>query len=342
MTRITVLGAGVAGLAAAHLLARDGHDVTLVDESFSAPGVGTTLGLFTPAQRVLERVGVLEVIRGQAAAPREGRLVSARGRTFLRVPSGGALLASRTDLNEAMLTSLPASVHRRRERVRDVRPLLAEADVLVGADGVHSLVRRSGWGSGARARRHGQTVLRGTTEQAPPDISETWGRGWLFGITPLAGGGTNWFTSLPEHREPDVSRAIEHARRTLGGHRPEIDAVLAAATPERTLVHGIATAPAVWPVRDHAVLIGDAAHAMAPNLGHGANTALADAATLADALRTDGAVGASLRRYALARHLPDQAWRLGSQAMMVAATTPQLAGVRDLVLGGLRGGGRAS
>lgn len=335
--RITVLGAGVAGLAAAHLLARGGHEVELVDAEFTAPGVGTTLGLFPPAQRVLERIGVLEAVREEAAAPREGRLVAADGRVLARVPAGGVLLASRTVLNEAMLASLPASVRCRRRQVSDVRPLLDGTEILVAADGVRSLTRSSGWGARARARRHGQTVLRGTTTAPPPDVSETWGRGWLFGITPLRDGGTNWFASLPEHREPDTSRALAHARRTLGGIRPEIDAVLAAATPERTLVQGILTAPPVWPARGRVVLIGDAAHAMAPNLGHGANTALADAGALADVLASSsGPAEAALQRYARRRHLPDQGWRVASQLMMAAATWTLIAPTRDAVLRAMR------
>src|SRR5699024_495617 len=86
------------------------------------------------------------------------------------------------------------------------------------------------------------------------------------------------------------------------------------------------TAPPVWPVRENAVLLGDAAHAMAPNLGHGANTALQDAQALALAVREeqgrDADPSRALRRYAVRRALPGQGWRLGSAAMLRLAMLP--------------------
>lgn len=329
---IRVLGAGVSGLAAAGLLARTGAEVSLVDRDLAPPALGTSLALFRPAQRVLARLGALEQVREASAAPQEGRLVTAEGRVLARIPAGGALLVPRTDLIRILRAALPGTVRCEQREVVDVRPERAAADLLVGADGVHSLVRRSGWPRAA-ARRHGRTVLRGTADLPPPEVSETWGPGWLVGITPLADGGTNWFAALPEHRTGDVAEDLAHLRRTVGGHRASIDAVLGAATPERTLVHGITTAPLTCPVREDVVLIGDAAHAMAPNLGHGANTALEDAAALATAVaRSRGDVRGALRRYALRRTAIDAAWQAGSSAAMHLAVPRHGAALRNRLL----------
>lgn len=339
---IRILGAGVAGMTAAIACAHQGHDVELIDESFAIPPIGTALGLFPPAQRVLARIGILDQVRERAAMPRSGHLLSADGRVLATVPAGGGLLISRSDLVDILQDALPTSIRRRREPVADVRPLRSAADLLIGADGAHSLVRRSGW-PGADARSHGITVLRGTTELAPPEVSETWGQGWLFGITPLPGDRTNWFACVPEHRTSSRAADLEHLRSAVGRHRPAIDLVLDAAAPESTLVHGIHTAPPVLPVRENVVLIGDAAHAMAPNLGHGANTALADADALATALRevvprddpgeVEGTVRRTLRRYALRRTASGQMWRLGSAGMLRLAMMQEHAAVRDRVLG---------
>lgn len=333
--RVRILGAGVAGLTTAIALAADGHEVELIDEHFAIPSVGTALGLFGPAQRVLERIGVLEAVRERSAAPRSGRLIGADGRPLATIPAGGAILVARSNLVQILTAALPGAVRRTRRRVEDVRPLREGADLLVGADGVHSLVRRSGW-PGSEARRHGFTVLRGTTDEPPPEISETWGGGWLFGITPLPGG-TNWFACVPEHRTGSRGEYLAHLRTVLGGRREPIDAVLAAARPGSTLVHGIHTALPVVPVKDQVVLLGDAAHAMAPNLGHGANTALQDADALAAAIRSSSTPKAALRAYAARRAAPGQAWRLGSAAMLHLAMMDRSATLRDRVVGPLAG-----
>lgn len=344
-----VLGAGVAGLAAAHALAAHGHRVELIDESFSVPEVGTSLGLFGPARRALDRLGLLEAVTARSARPRAGVLVGREGRVLARVPAGDTLLVPRSDLVRVLRDTLPDAVERRTARIEEVEELRAGADLLVGADGVRSAVRRRFWPGDQRPRSLGMTVLRGTAEIAPPEISETWGGGWLFGITPLPGDRTNWFACLPEHRTPSREEDLAHLRGMVGGHRPGIDAVLDAATPGATLVHGIHVAPPLRsPVRGPVVLIGDAAHAMAPNLGHGANTALVDALDLAERLgavgHRDGSgregggadVAAALRAHARRRGPAGQAWRLGSSLMArtaMAGGAP--ARLRDGALGAL-------
>lgn len=330
---VRILGAGVSGLSSAIALAGDGHEVELIDEHFAIPTVGTALGLFGPAQRVLERLGVLEEVRARSTAPRSGRLIGADGRHLATIPAGGGILVARSELVQILTAALPETVHRSRRRVEDVRPLRQGADLLVGADGVHSLVRRSGW-PGSEARRHRVTVLRGTTDDPPPEISETWGGGWLFGITPLARG-TNWFACVPEHRTGSREEDLAHLRAVVGDRREPIDAVLAAARPASTLVHGIHTAPPVLPVKDDVVLLGDAAHAMAPNLGHGANTALQDADALPAAIRSTSSIDAALRAYAARRTVPGQAWRLGSDAMLHLAMMSSRASLRDGAVGTL-------
>lgn len=352
--RTRILGAGVAGLAAAGALARDGHEVELIDEAFALPPGGTALVLFGSGREALDRLGVLEEIRDHCAAPREGRLMNADGRVLARIPAGDTLLVPRTDLVRILRDSLPATVVRRTGRFEDpaaLRRLQEDTHVLVGADGVHSPLRRTLWPGDRSARSHAVTVLRGTADIAPPEIAEIWGPGWLFGITPLPGGRMNWFASCPEHRTGSTDEDLAHLRALIGGRLAPIDAVLEAATAETTLVHGILTAPPVIPVRGRTVLIGDAAHAMAPNLGHGANTALEDAMALARVLRRPGSragadVGAeqdptsadaevALRRYRRRRTVPGQAWRIGSSAMMRLASARRTAPARDAVLGTL-------
>src|SRR5690625_4117090 len=227
---IRILGAGVSGLTAAVALARDGPRVELIDESLAIPSVGTARGLFAPEQRVLEQMGALEPVRRRAAMPREGHLLSAGGQVLATVPAGGGLLVSRSDLVSILHDALPASVRCRRERISDVRPLREDAELLIGADGTHSLVRRSGW-PGTAARSHHVTVLRGTAEIPPPRVSVTCGRGWLFGITPLPVDRSYLFACFPYHRIGSRTADLVLILGALGGAHPAIGAVLEAARP---------------------------------------------------------------------------------------------------------------
>lgn len=84
-------------------------------------------------------------------------------------------------------------------------------------------------------------------------------------------------------------------------------------------------------VRGRVVLIGDAAHAMTPNLGRGACEALVDAATLAELLNTLS-VEAALRSYDRQRRLRTQALGLASSALMRVALTENAQPLRDRLL----------
>ncbi|HEY0000696.1 MAG TPA: FAD-dependent monooxygenase, partial [Actinoplanes sp.] len=146
---------------------------------------------------------------------------------------------------------------------------------------------------------------------------ESLGRGDRFGLAPLADGRAYWFavSRLPAGTTvPDESAEVR--RRFAGWHAP-IAEVLAATDPAavvRTDIHDLA-APLRTFRRGRTVLLGDAAHAMTPDLGQGAAQAMEDAATLTRLLGTrpiDEALDAYDRvRRARTRPIAARARRLG-------------------------------
>ena len=335
MDRITVgiIGGGIAGSALAARLDPSRFDVTIHEQRAELPATGTSLAMWPEAQSALATIGVLDRLRDVGIALDRFPMWSESGRRLADMPAD-ALLLSRRDLLSALDAAVPDSAGRITERVED--PDRVEADVVVGADGVHSTVRRRRWGPAADARPTPALAVRGVVPEVlpPGELGEYWGRGQLFGLGPHRDG-TNWYTSFRSELGPrhvDVGEAIELARHRHRDAAPALRRVLAAATPETTLAQRIWTTPRLSTyVRGNAVLVGDAAHAMTPNLGRGACEALLDAVALGDLLERMPPADA-LAAYDRARRRPTQRLRAASAALMRVALAGRLQPTRDLVV----------
>ncbi len=335
---ITIVGGGVAGLALAARLDSRRFRVTLHEQRTQLPTVGTSLMMWPRAQEALAAVGILGAVSAASPALAVGSLRSAAGEPWLMVPARGTIAVSRPELIRLLESAVPDSVRRETSRFESVSP--EGPGVLIGADGVGSVVRRSVWGESTRARLTPYMAVRGVVPGRlwADHSGEYWGRGDLFGIGPAAGG-TNWYASFHSGFRPelepdgiDVERVLELARVRFAGHARAIREVLVTADTERTLAQRIWTTPPLTGyVRGRVALVGDAAHAMTPNLGRGACEALIDAVTLADQLNSRP-VDVALRAYGRQRLLRTQALRLGSAAMMRLALAGRLQPARDLAL----------
>ena len=321
--RVAIVGGSIAGLTLAGLLDPTRFDVTLYEERPERGEAGSVLAIHPSAWRVLRALGVEEEGRAHAVTLRHASLRDGGGRVLLTPPALGMDLLLRPTLVTLLEGALPESVRRVHTRVEE--PARLRADLVVGADGVRSVVRRSAFGAGLTPRLTPWLALRGLLPDTPPVAAEYWGVGDLAGVVPAPGGRTYWFTSHASalgaqpptvegwHSSPvvDVEEALAEARRIFGSRRdraPEVLAVLDRATAGDTLAQRILEAPpARRLVHGRAVLVGDAAHAMTPNLGRGACEAMVDAFTLAGELSRPGVdvegLGRATRRYE-ARRLP--------------------------------------
>ncbi|MFC7403790.1 FAD-dependent monooxygenase [Georgenia alba] len=345
MTEIHVVGAGVAGLTVAGMLPRT-WDVHLHEAAWQGRAVPTVFGMWPAAMRVVERLGLAEAVHARATHLEDARVHDRTGRVLAAVGGQDVWLISRPDLIDLLRRRLPEHVTVHHGRVEG--PDQLGGDLVVGADGVHSVVRREWWGRAAAPRTLGVTAVRGVIDEPTTHTSlgEYWGSGVMFGMTPRATGGTNWFATVPRRRFSGAAEALEHLRRRLASFADVPQQVLAAAIPEQTLVNDLWASR--WPgrlLRDRTVLVGDAAHAMSPSLGRGACESLLDAYVLGEALRTLPR-RAALRRYERSRLLPPQAVRVASTAALRVATarrervrnalvsalpTPRPPGAADLV-----------
>lgn len=333
MEPITVVGGGIAGLALAARLDPERFRVTIHERREEQPPVETSLAMWPEAQEALDALGILPSVR--AAGSRFGGMAlrDGSGRVFLQGRAPDVVGVSRADLLRLLDTVVPVSVARVYGQVRS----LPESDLVVGADGVHSMVRCRIWGGRFRARLTPYLALRGILDMPVPRDTggEYWGCGQLFGITPASRDRTYWYASYRSGLGPDrvdVEEALALTRARFSGPAAGITRVLMAATPGQTLAQRIWTAP---PLRryatDGAVLVGDAAHGMTPNLGRGACEALVDAVTLADLLNTRPLRDA-LHAYTSHRLLRTQALRAASSAMTRLALADRAQPLRDKLL----------
>lgn len=298
-----VSGAGVAGLALAGRLARDGWTVDVVERAAAPRRAGYLLDLHGAGYDAAEELGVLEAIAARAESFGELRAVDAAGRVRGRATIGADravdgrwLTVLRPMLVEALEASLPAGVRVRRgvqlttahddgERgtvlLSDGERL--EGDVLVGADGAGSRVRTLLWGDASDAVRPlGDLVAIAWVGDDPQLAADLSGRvasqvelGRQLVVAPLGASEVTGLALLRGVPAAEARRAI--AAMGVLGRR----AVRAIREPYVEAVAQTRVEP--W-VRGRAVLLGDAAASMSLAAGTGASLALAGAARLADEL----------------------------------------------------------
>lgn len=205
----------------------------------------------------------------------------------------------------------------------------SRADLVVLADGLASATRHHITGPAPQPRYAGYTAWRGVTE---PDTglptrlaaAESWGRGQRFGIVPLPSGRAYWFATAntAEGRHTPGGEHTGLLRRFAGWHEP-ITRVLEATESDQVLRHDVYDLhphPSSY-VRGRLVLLGDAAHAMTPNLGQGACQALEDAATLGVLAGRGSDLAAALASYDALRR---------PRAQLIARRSRQLGRVGQL------------
>ncbi len=299
--RVAVVGAGIGGLAVASGLQRAGAEVIVLEQAARFLPRGSGLSLFANGFAALRSLGLEEPVRAIVAdGPPSVPFGTHRPdgtRLAVLAPATVAELrvVDRTELHRALLQGLAPDTVRPGIRVEalsretlDLGPsgLLEGWHVLVGADGLRSRVRGSHAGDPGPAYC-GYGAWRGITD-GPVDLpfaGESLGCGERFGYSPLRDGRVYWFGVRPSVAD-DLPEAGELTERYGDWHGP-IPELIAATDPQHIgyqpverLAHPLRTY-----ARGPAVLVGDAAHAMPPTLGQGANLALEDAAVLVSLLQ---------------------------------------------------------
>jgi salicylate hydroxylase len=321
--KIIIAGGGIGGLTAALCLMRAGHQVVVLEQAAELREVGAGLQISPNSARVLAALGLLKDLEAVAFKPEALEMRwGESGQVVFSLPIGArqeeqwcapylhihradlvGVLAARLMLVDPGALQVGAQVTSIGPSDTGVRVTLAsgnrlEGDVLVGADGIHSVVRAHLLGPD-RPRFTGNVAWRAVVPverlgaNLPPPTACVWVGPGRHAVTyRLAGGRLANFVGVVETAvEPDESWRAQ-------GQRAQALADFAGfAAPVRTLIEQ-ADDLFLWALRDRAplsrwhegpvALLGDAAHPMLPFLAQGASMAIEDAWVLAGCLRQAG------------------------------------------------------
>jgi salicylate hydroxylase len=337
--RVAVIGAGIGGLTAAVALAQRGVRCVIFERAAALPITGHGIQLSPNAVAVLHRLGLGPALAG-AVRPevrelrrwQDNEIIASTGLQRYDAPYCTLRRAalSRALLEAARRAHGPAAV-RFGHRCVEVRGTMLRlddgtrhrADAVVGADGLHSLVR--GVLTRDQVRYSGYAVFRAVLPAeraswltAPPRVTVWLGPGQHCVCYPIDGGRyLNVVATVPAPVPPAAAREISGSDlvSAYAGWHPAVRGLLAVAG--RFDLHGLYDRPALpeWH-RGRLVVLGDAAHPMLPFIAQGAAQAIEDAEALAanfpdfaayTAVRRDRVlrVDAIARAGARDHHLPD-------------------------------------
>jgi 2-polyprenyl-6-methoxyphenol hydroxylase-like FAD-dependent oxidoreductase len=359
-TTVLILGGGIGGLTAALALQRHGIGVRVFERAPAfSDAVGSGLIVAANAGKALAKLGLAETLRDIANPLYTSALRTWRGDVIRELPlpeltrrvGFGMVAVHRAEL-QALLAQTIAPDTLRADAAGDgfeqdatgVRLRLASGevvagDLLVGADGLHSVVRAQLIGA-AKPRYAGYTAWRGVAS-FPVDPAEqqrtyeTWGNGRRFGFIPLTRGRVSWFAVT---NAPEGARAVDAEREK----RALLELLATCHAPARTLVEATPAAAifrtdlydrpprATW-TKGRVTLLGDAAHPMTPNLGQGACQAIEDASILAQSLASASSVAAALTAYEAQRvkRANTIVQRSGQQGRIAQWANPLAVSLRD-------------
>lgn len=324
--RVLIVGAGIAGLALAPMLARSGFAVEVAEREPVRRPAGTGIYLPGNAARALRALGLGAQVADQAVEIARQRFCDHRGRLLFEVDVAGlwagvgpCLALHRAELHKLLWEQAGDVPIRLGVTVEHVAPrdgvvpvefsdrTGAEYELVVGADGIHSAVRRLMFDPTEMPRPVGQVGWRFLAPR--PAEATTWsvmlGRRTAFLTLPIDGDRVYCYCDVvstepatPVERPGELFSEFADPAATVLDALDDATAIRGSAIQEVALDR--------WTL-DRVVLIGDAAHATSPNMAQGAAMALEDALVLAGCLQTMPAIPDALAAFQ-ARRRPRIDW----------------------------------
>lgn len=349
--KVLIVGAGIAGLTLAQAMQRRGLPFEIIEKVSQPAPVGAGITLVYNALRLLDALGLGPELRARGRLFDDALIASVNGTplqqaSIPRVRSGAQSLGlHRADLHEILSHHIDVQWGKGLSAVQaqpqGVQVTLQTGEqreyaLVVGADGLHSPVRQQVFPA-SPMRYSGYTCWRFATPISfAADPVEWWGKGRRLGLTNIGGGKTYGYATLnrPAAVPDPLEGRAQRLREAFRGFPALADPVLQHLTDHEIVHNDLFEFPEHYWQRGRVALIGDAAHAMTPNLGQGAGMGIEDAVVLAEALRAHGPSDRALHTYQAVRQnrvkgMADASRLIGWVGQL---ENPLLRGLRDLSL----------
>lgn len=302
MPRAVVIGGGIGGMTSGIALRRQGWDVTVLERAPKIDPVGSGLAIAANALKALDTLDLADPLRklsriqGQVGIRRrDGRWLVHTGPDAAQARYGDSVVVMlRATLMEVLAEALGSDDLRLGVGVSGVDADSGvvrtdegdlQADLVVAADGIHSKTRQALFPGHPGPAYSGVTAWRGLVPRGDLDIrsTESWGKGLVFGIALLAEDNVYVYATDVLPAGTVLGDEREELLRRFGDWHEPIPALLRAADPANIIRNDVYYFDTPLPAfhRGKVALVGDAAHAMTPNLGQGACQAIEDAVVLA-------------------------------------------------------------
>ncbi len=338
--KVIIIGAGIGGLTAAIALQQRGISFELYEAAPELKAVGAGIWLGGNAMNVYERLELAAEIKAHSVFLESVYIKDINGRLLQHVDNlaiqrlygNGTQAIYRGKLQQILVHALhqPVQLNKRCTQINGNMVLFedgstATGDVIIGADGIRSVVREQCI-THARYRYSGQTCWRAMVNMTLPqeeqvNSGEIWGNsGGVRASYSQVGPGQVYFwitKAMPAGSRLGNEEAYTFIKEQLTGFNPLMQTVVNHIQPEQ-LIHGdlFDIKPIASWYKHNVVLLGDAAHASTPNLGQGASQAIEDAYILAACLSTATSPESAFKKYQhkrmpRAKRVVNMSWILG-------------------------------
>ncbi|MFK8009294.1 MAG: FAD-dependent monooxygenase [Saprospiraceae bacterium] len=344
--KITIIGAGIGGLTTAIALEQKGFEVEIFESFPEMKRMGAGIVLANNAMRIFQRLGLSEVIYKNSNRISSLKLVDEKLAVLTKInliafeKKLGVHYAAihRGTLQEILLKNLKSTqlhLGKRLKYIENYKKTIHlhfedetthEANILIGADGIHSVVRNRFFPKTTIRNAH-QVCWRGITKMNLPEkfqheINESWGKGTRFGIVPLADGEVYWFALTNYKNDFRTEFQAPDLEKMFSNYDPLISKIIRSTPIDKIIVNEINDLKPIkkWHT-NNICLIGDAAHATTPNMGQGACQSIEDALALSLCLEKEKDVEKAFSnfqklRIKKANGVINQSWQVGKIAQL--------------------------